>query len=156
MSSIRKVDQDKPEKKFSTDQLISAHPDLVPRISGRHTRDRISSATCFLDYNSGFGYCSLCVSTSQEDTLLAKLSFEKLADTHGVKVLRGSIFKNSEPMRRLGLFAFCGFVLWSFVLPCTPLVELLNVAKRLFWITRTSHHMCWLHTSLYKFINGLS
>ena len=33
----------------SDGQLMSSHPGIIPRISGRHTRDQISCATCFYD-----------------------------------------------------------------------------------------------------------
>ena len=46
--SIRKLHHNKPGKCTSVDQIVSAQPGLVPRMSGRHTRDRITSATCFL------------------------------------------------------------------------------------------------------------
>ena len=59
---------------------------LVPRISGRHTCERITAATAFMDHKSEFGYSHLCTTTSQEETLLGKVAFEKLAATYGVKV----------------------------------------------------------------------
>ena len=46
--SIRKFDHSKPVKCTSIDQIISAQQGLVPRIPGRHTRERITSATFFL------------------------------------------------------------------------------------------------------------
>ena len=65
---------------------FSAQPGLVPRISSRHTRERITSATYFLDHKSSFGYIHLCILTSQEETLKSKISYDKLAGGHRFKV----------------------------------------------------------------------
>ena len=64
--SIRKHSHDKPGKCVSTDQLVSMQPGLVPSISGRHTWDRITAATIFMDHKSEFRYSHLCTTTSQE------------------------------------------------------------------------------------------
>ena len=86
IKSIRKLSHDKPGKCTSIDQIVSAQPGLVPRMSGCHTRDRITAATCFFEYKSSFGYTHLCTSTDQEQTLISKAAYEKLADTHGVQI----------------------------------------------------------------------
>ena len=86
-SSIRKHSHNKPGKWVSTDQLVSMQPGLVPRISDRHTRERNTAVTCFMDHKSDFGYIHLCTTTSQEKTLAGKVAFEKLAESHGVKVV---------------------------------------------------------------------
>ena len=85
-TTVRKLEHNRPGKGTSIDQLVSAQPGLVPRISGRHTRQRIYAATVFLDHYSDFSYTHLCVSTSQDETLKAKAAYEKLAATHGVSV----------------------------------------------------------------------
>ena len=85
-TTVRKLEHNRPGKGTSVDQLISAQPGLVPRISGRHTRQRIQAATVFLDHYSDFSYTHLCTSTSQEETLEAKAAYEKLAASHGVTV----------------------------------------------------------------------
>lgn len=41
---------------------------------------------CFVDHKSDFGYSSLCISTSQEETLKSKAAFEKLTDSYGVLI----------------------------------------------------------------------
>ena len=84
--SIRKLNHDKPGKCTSVDQIVSAQPGLVPRMYSRHTRERITAATCFFDHKSSFGYSHLCTSTNQEETLNSKTVYEKLADTHGVQI----------------------------------------------------------------------
>ena len=85
-SSIQKPSHNKPGKCVSVDQLISSEPGLVPRISGRHTRERITAGTCFIDHKSGYGYTHLCRSTSQDETLESKIAFEKHSNTHGVTI----------------------------------------------------------------------
>ena len=66
--------------------LENLQPSLVPRLSGRHTRDRIAAVTIFMDHKSEFGYSHLCKTTSQYENLAGKVVFEKLAETHGVKI----------------------------------------------------------------------
>ena len=85
-TTVRKLEHNRPGKGTSADQLISAQPGLVPRISGKHTRQRITAATCFLDHYSDFSYTHLCTSTTQEATLEAKAAYEKLAASHGVQI----------------------------------------------------------------------
>ena len=69
-----------------TDHIISAQPGLLPRISGNYTRDRITSACIFKDAYSSFTYVHLQTSFDLEQTINAKIVFEKLAETYGVKV----------------------------------------------------------------------
>ena len=64
-----------PGAKVSTDQIVVAQPGLVPRMDERHTNDRVCSATCFLDHQSGFSYSSLQTSLDCAQTLDAKLAF---------------------------------------------------------------------------------
>ena len=75
-----------PKAKVSTDQLVVAQPGLVPRMSGRHTNERICGATGFFDHYSGYSYSALQTSLDGEQTLVAKLSFESHATTSGVDV----------------------------------------------------------------------
>ena len=83
---VRKLEHNRPGKGTSVDQLVSTQPGLVPRISGRHTRQRIQAATVFLDHYSDFSYTHLCTSTSQEETLESKTAYENLATSHGVTI----------------------------------------------------------------------
>ena len=71
---------------MSTDQLVVVQLGLVPRISGRHTKDRICGATGFLDHYAGYIYSSLQTSLDDMQTLAAKHSFEAHADGCGVHV----------------------------------------------------------------------
>ena len=59
------------------DHLISAQPGLLPRISGRHTLDRITAAVIFKDVYSGYTYVHLMTSCDLEQTINAKAAFEK-------------------------------------------------------------------------------
>ena len=83
---IRHLNEDYPGACVSVDQLISEQPGLIPRMSGKHTRDRISCGTCFKDHGSNFGYVHLQSSCSGDDTLQAKRSFEKVAQSFNVNI----------------------------------------------------------------------
>ena len=84
--SIRKETQNFLGAKVSTDQLVVAQPGLVPRISGRHTKDRICGATGFLDHYTSYNYSALQTSLDGMQTLAAKHSFETHAHGCGVQV----------------------------------------------------------------------
>ena len=83
---IKKSEHSSPGAKVSTDQLVVAQPGLVPRISGRHTNERICGATGFFDHYSGYSYSALQTSLDGEQTLAAKNMFESHAASCGVKV----------------------------------------------------------------------
>ena len=59
----------------SVDQLMSSHPDIIPRISGCHTRDRISCAAYFYDTFSRYSYRHLHPSTTGDETHSTKEAF---------------------------------------------------------------------------------
>ena len=80
-SSIAKDNVQGPGDLVCCDHLISAQPGLLPRIDGKHTRDRISSACIFKDVHSGFTYVHLQTSCDIEQTINAKHAFEKVATT---------------------------------------------------------------------------
>ena len=83
---IRRKDEDKPGDRVSVDQMVSRHPGLVPRITGRHTRDRITCVTVFKDHATDVSYSHLQTSTDMESTLQAKAAFEKWSLQHGVPI----------------------------------------------------------------------
>ena len=87
-SKIAKDDIKDPGDMVCIDHLISIQPGLMPRISGRHTTDRITATVMFKDVISGFTYGHLMTSCDLEQTLEAKYAFEKLAATYGVKIKR--------------------------------------------------------------------
>ena len=61
-------------------------PGILPRISGRHTKERINAACVFKDAYSGFTYIHLMTSCDLDQTIAAKHAFEKTAATYGVTV----------------------------------------------------------------------
>ena len=85
-TSLRNPSHNKPGIKVSTDQLISAQPGLIPQASGSLTNDRIKAATMAVDHYSEIHRVVLMRSTTQDETLDAKLSVEKFFKQHGHKI----------------------------------------------------------------------
>lgn len=85
-SSIAKDNVKAPGDMVCIDQIISAQPGLLPRISGRHTRERISAAVIFKDVFSSYTYVHLMTSCDLDQTINAKVAFEKIAASYGVSV----------------------------------------------------------------------
>ena len=83
---IRKHNEIKVGDKVSIDQMSSAHPGLVPTITGRHTRERITGLTCYIDNFSRRSYSHLQTSLDTDQTLDSKIAFERDARSHGVKI----------------------------------------------------------------------
>ena len=77
--SIRKPSHNQPGSCVSVDQIISAQPGFIPQMSGKLLRDRIWAVTLFIDHCTDFLFSYLQTSTSQEETIKAKHSFEKQA-----------------------------------------------------------------------------
>ena len=84
--NIRKSSEINPGDKVSVDQMISIHPGLVPRLSGKHTRERISCATCYKDHATGYSYSHLQTSASGDETEASKNAFERHMSDFGHKV----------------------------------------------------------------------
>ena len=61
-------------------------PGLLPRLSGHHTRERISAAVIYKDAFSGFTYVHLMTSCDLDQTLASKIAFEKVAIQYGVTI----------------------------------------------------------------------
>ncbi|MEL7340382.1 MAG: hypothetical protein AAGM67_07855, partial [Bacteroidota bacterium] len=76
----------KPGQVVSVDQLKSPTPGLVAQLTGSLTRQRYNYATVFVDHFSGLGYVYLQKTQAAEETLQAKLAFERHAATRGVTV----------------------------------------------------------------------
>lgn len=72
----------------SMDHVISAQPGLVPRLDGRHTRDRIVGACVFFDHVSNHSYTHLQTSIDNAQTLEAKKGYQRFASSHGVTLKR--------------------------------------------------------------------
>ena len=83
---IHKENHKYPGVKVSTHQIVVAQSGLIPRMDSRHTNNRICGAACFLDHQSCSTYSSLQTSLDGAQTLDAKLAFETLSDSCGVKI----------------------------------------------------------------------
>jgi hypothetical protein len=70
----------------SVDQLESSVPGLIGQLKGKLTVRRYKVATVFVDHFSGLSYVHLQTSTNAEETLNAKMEFEKYARSFGVSV----------------------------------------------------------------------
>lgn len=70
--------------RVSLDNVVSAQPGLVPRMDGRHTKERIHGGCCFIDNHSKYSYTHLQTSIDIDQTLEAKHGFEHHAATCGV------------------------------------------------------------------------
>ena len=84
--TIRKEDETDPGDCVSIDQLVSAQPGLIPQMSGFLTNHRIWGATIFVDHVSDYVFVALMRDLTLDETLLAKTSFERLAQNGGVRI----------------------------------------------------------------------
>jgi Reverse transcriptase (RNA-dependent DNA polymerase)/GAG-pre-integrase domain len=75
-----------PGQCISVDQLESTTPGLIAQIKGWLTKKRYRVATIFVDHFSGLSYIHLQKSTNAEETLEAKLAFERYASKFKVQV----------------------------------------------------------------------
>jgi hypothetical protein len=77
-----------PGQCVSVDQLESTTPGFIAQIKGWLTTKRYKVATVFVDHYSDLTYVYFQKSTNSDETLEAKLSFERFAAKSGVKILR--------------------------------------------------------------------
>ena len=105
-----------PGQVVSVDQLVSPTPGLIPTHRGRPKLARFKGATVFVDHFSNFTYVHLMSEMNGEETVLAKLAFERECATHGVSVRHyhadnglfdTKVFRNSVEKAGQGL-TFCG------------------------------------------------
>ncbi|KAI2501071.1 hypothetical protein MHU86_13425 [Fragilaria crotonensis] len=75
-----------PGQCISIDQLESSTPGLIAQIKGWLTKKRYKVATIFVDHFSGLSYIHLQKSTNADETLEAKLAFERYASKFKVQV----------------------------------------------------------------------
>ena len=75
-----------PGQCISIDQLESSTPGLIAQIKGWLTKKRYKVATIFVDHFSGLSYIHLQKSTNADETLEAKLAFERYASKFKVHV----------------------------------------------------------------------
>ena len=85
---IRSKKDDAPGKCVSMDQLISAQPGLIPQFGGHLTRERIWAANVAVDHFTNVIKVALMKTTSQAETLDAKLATEKFLKDHGYDIER--------------------------------------------------------------------
>ncbi len=72
---------------IGVDQLVSPTAGVIAQMAGRPTLQRYKYATVFVDHATGYGYTYMQRTQSAEETVLAKVAFEKHAAMHGVKIL---------------------------------------------------------------------
>ena len=70
----------------SVDQLVSPTPGLIPTHRGNPTAAKYIGATVFIDHYSDLTYVHLMTKLDAESTVNAKLAFERVCDSYGVKV----------------------------------------------------------------------
>ena len=75
-----------PGECISVDQMESPSPGLVAQIKGIPTTKRYHAATVFVDHFSRLSYIYLQFTITAEETILAKVSFETYARSHGVQI----------------------------------------------------------------------
>lgn len=68
------------------DQLVSPTSGFVPTHRGIPTTKRYIGATVFVDHFSDFTYVHLMTKMDAESTVEAKHAFERLAESHGVRI----------------------------------------------------------------------
>ena len=66
--------------------MESPTPGLIAQMKGFLTKQRYRAATVFVDNYSGLTYIHLQQGTGMQETLSAKVAFEKYAKNHGIKV----------------------------------------------------------------------
>lgn len=75
-----------PGQVVSIDQLVSLTHGFIPTHHGKPTLKRYIGATVFIDHFSNFIYAHLMMEMDAEETVEAKLAFERLASSHGVTI----------------------------------------------------------------------
>lgn len=78
----------KPGELVSVDQIQSNVPGFIAQMKGIPTRQRYKIATVFVDHSSDYTFIFLQRNSSSAETLKAKLEFERLSLSFGVKILR--------------------------------------------------------------------
>ena len=80
--SIRKTSDTRPRGMTSIDQMVSARPELIPKVTRYLTHARFWSTTVFVDHYSDYCYTQLMRGTSDEETLQSKEANESLSTSH--------------------------------------------------------------------------
>ena len=77
----------RPGQCVSVDQMISTQVGFIAQLKGSLTKKRYKAATVFVDHFSRLKYVHLMSKMSSEETVAAKLAFERFAEQHGVRIL---------------------------------------------------------------------
>ena len=115
-NSIRSEETNHPGGCVSVDHLESGQTGMIPQSSGHRVQDRYVGATVFVDNFSRFSYVHMMTSINTQQTMEAKLAFERLALSHGVIVSSyradNGRFSDSDFMRHCEennqAITFCG------------------------------------------------
>ena len=85
---IRSPQRRPPGSSVSVDQLVSSMPGIEPQHAGTLTSIPIFGAQLFADHSSSppFIHCHLLENFTLEETLKAKVGFERMSATHGVTI----------------------------------------------------------------------
>jgi Reverse transcriptase (RNA-dependent DNA polymerase) len=75
-----------PGQVVSVDQMVSKTPGLIAQMSGFLTKERYRYATVFVDNATDYSYVHFHKSSSAEEALEAKETFERKASEFGVKI----------------------------------------------------------------------
>jgi Reverse transcriptase (RNA-dependent DNA polymerase) len=76
----------RPGEVISIDQMISPTAGLVAQNTGILTKERYKVATVFIDHATDYSYVAIQRSTTADETIKAKLLFERNAYDQGIKV----------------------------------------------------------------------
>ena len=85
-SHIRKLSHKGPGDGTSCDHIISHQPGLIPQITGRLTHERYWGSVIYVDHFSDYVYNHLITAVTSEATLLSKQAYERMAQSHDVKI----------------------------------------------------------------------
>jgi len=100
----------------SVDRLESTTPGLIAQVKGLITTKRYRAATIFVDHHSALSYVHLQKSTNTEETLEAKVAFERYAAKSGVTIKHyhadngrfGETAFKAEVLKQGQTISFCG------------------------------------------------
>ena len=76
----------KPGECVSVDHMISTQQGFFAQMKGKLTRKRYRAASIFVDHFSRLRYVHLMQDLSSDETIKAKLAFERFAAEHGITI----------------------------------------------------------------------
>ena len=84
--SICKPTHTTPGAGILCDHIISHQPGLIPQSTGSMTHERVWGSVLYVDHYSDFMYNHLITDTTSQAALESKLSYERVATVHRVKI----------------------------------------------------------------------